>query len=165
MGISTMPNQGFITSRRKVLLGAAAMLATGAGAPPMPRILFICQAGTAKSAIAREFFRRRARERGISISAFSRGLAIEDHVSMRLRDALRNEGINPAHDRAQKLAKRDLRSADIVVFFNPLPPSLMPVAARDWTALPSVNDNWPQARADLVQRIDALLDEIATAKR
>jgi Low molecular weight phosphotyrosine protein phosphatase len=161
MGLSTM----FKISRRPILLGLAVMLVTGAGASSVPRVLFICQAGTAKSAIAREFFRRRARERGITVSAFSRGLAIEDHVSLPLRNALRKEGINPAQDRVHRLVKRDLRDADIVVFFNPLPPSLGVTKARDWTALPSVNDNWPAARADLMKRIDALLDEIAGTPR
>ena len=155
----------FIVSRRALLLGLAAIAATGANTPPKPRVLFICQFGTAKSAIAREFFRRRARERGISVSAFSRGLTLEDHISPPLRTALREEGIDSAHDLARKLAKPDLRAADIIVFFNPLPPSLGPVAARDWMTLPSVNDNWPQARADLVQRIDALLDEIAKGRK
>jgi arsenate reductase (thioredoxin) len=154
----------FIVSRRGVLLGLAAVVATGASAPP-PRILSICQFGTAKSAIAREFFRRRARERGISVSAFSRGLAIADHISPPLKAALRGEGIDPAHDRARILAQRDLRAADIVVFFAPLPTALTPVTARDWASLPSVNDNWPQARADLVRRIDALLDELERGRR
>jgi protein-tyrosine-phosphatase len=147
-------------NRRSLLIGLSAFALAGA-AKPVSRILFICQAGTAKSAIAREFLRRRAKERGISVLAFSRGLVIEDHISPPLRSALLSEGIDPKHDRAQKLVESDLRAADIVVFFNPLPRSLGPVSAQDWTALPSVNDAWPAARADLVQRIDALLDEIA----
>jgi arsenate reductase (thioredoxin) len=154
-----------VVNRRALLFGLTAVVATGARAAPPPRVLFICQFGTAKSAIAREFFRRRARERGVAVATFSRGLTLEDHISPSLGAALRGEGIDPAHDRPQVLARRDLRAADIVVFFNPLPPSLGPVAALDWTALPSVNENWPQARADLTQRIDALLDEIAGAKR
>jgi arsenate reductase (thioredoxin) len=160
MGISNR----VVVSRRTLLLGFTALVATGARARSSPRVLFICQFGTAKSAIAREFFRRRARERGISVSAFSRGLTLEDHISPLLGAALRGEGVDPAYDRPRVLAGRDLRAADIVVFFNPLPPSLGPVAARDWTTLPSVNENWPQARADLMRRIDALLDEIARAK-
>lgn len=159
-----MPNK-FMVSRRMLLLGLAAIAATGASAPPKPRVLFICQFGTAKSAIAREFFRRRARERGISVLAFSRGLTIEDHISQPLSTALREEGIDAAHDRARKLTKRDFRAADIVVFFNPLPASLGPVVARDWTTLSSFNDNWAQARADLVPRIDALLDEIVKGRK
>jgi arsenate reductase (thioredoxin) len=161
MGMTNM----FVVSRRRLVLGLVIVAATGASARSVPRVLFICQFGTAKSAIAREFFRRRARERGISVSTFSRGLMLEDHISPPLQTALRAEGIDSAHDRAQILAKSDLRAADIVVFFNPLPPSMGAVAARDWTTLPSVNDNWPQARADLVQRIDALLDEIAKGRK
>jgi protein-tyrosine-phosphatase len=149
-----------VISRRSLMIGLSVFALVGA-AKPVPRVLFICQAGTAKSAIAREFMRRRAREQGIAVSVFSRGLEIEDHLSPPLRSALHSEGIDPAHDQALKLVKSDLRAAVIVVFFNPLPAAMKPIAAHDWTSLPSVNDAWPKARADLVQRIDALLDEIA----
>jgi arsenate reductase (thioredoxin) len=153
-----------VPGRRTVLIGGLVLAVTGASAPP-PRVLFICQAGTAKSAIAREFFRRRARERRVSVTAFSRGLTIDDHISASLQKSLYDEGINPAHDRAVRLTRRDLRAADIIVFFNPLPVALGPVTAQDWTALPSVNDNWPLARTDLMLRIDALLDEIARMRQ
>ena len=161
MGVSNK----IVVSRRALVLGLAAVVATGASASSPPRVLFICQFGTAKSAIAREFFRRRARERGILVSAFSRGLTLEDHISSPLGAALRAEGIDPAHDRPQVLTRRDLRAAGIVVVFNPVPATFGPVAARNWTALPSVNENWPAARTELVQRIDVLLDEIAKRRR
>ncbi len=164
MGMQMKSHYPLLTSRRMVLLGLSTFLATGA-AKAVPRVLFICQFGTAKSAIAREFFRRRAFERGIEAFAFSRGLMLEDHISPPLRTALGTEEINPAHDRARILAKRDLRAADIVVIFNPLPPSLKAARVHDWTTLPSVNDNWAQARADLMQRIDLLLDEIAKGRK
>jgi arsenate reductase (thioredoxin) len=156
---------GWNVGRRAFMRAILMMPLAGAHAAPIPRVLFICQYGTAKSAIAREFFRRRARERGIAVSAFSRGLSLEDHISQPLSEKLQAEGIDPSHDHPQILAKRDLRRADIVVMFNPLPVSLGLVTARDWTTLPSVNDNWPAARAHLVVRIDALLDEIAGARR
>jgi len=53
-----------------------------------PRVLFICQYGTAKSAIAREVFRQRARERGIPVVTFSRGITPEEHISPALRARL-----------------------------------------------------------------------------
>jgi Low molecular weight phosphotyrosine protein phosphatase len=148
-------------NRRLLLIGLPAIALAGA-AKPVPRILFICEFGTAKSAIAREIFRRRARDRGIKVTAFSRGLkGIEDHVSPPLRQALAAEKLDTRRDGFAKLAPRDLRAADMIVTFVPVPENQQWRELRDWTALPSVNDAWPAARADLIQRIDALLDEIA----
>jgi hypothetical protein len=148
-------------NRRLLLMGLSAFALPGA-TKPIPRVLFICEFGTAKSAIAREFFRRRARERGIKVTAFSRGLkGIEDHVSPPLRQALVADDLDTRRDGFSKLAPRDLKATDMIVTFVPIPENLHWRELRDWTSLPSVNDAWPAARADLVQRIDALLDEIA----
>lgn len=129
-----------------------------------PVVLFICEFGTAKSAIARELLRRRAKARGIAVTALSRGLQIEDHVSPPLRLALNADGIDSRRDGFAILAKKDVQVADTVVTFVRLPDALRPRDLRDWSAVPSVNDAWPAARADLDRRIDALLDQIVASR-
>lgn len=129
-----------------------------------PKILFVCQAGTAKSAIAREIFRRRAKERGIAAEVFSRGIVLEDHVSAELKEKLRADGIDTTAEPATQLAATDWTAADILVNFNPLPASVKHADVRDWSDLPSVNDDYANARIILDKRIDALLTEIANRK-
>lgn len=125
------------------------------------RILFVCQFGSVKSPIAREHFRRRAAERGIRVEANARGITPEQHMSSELRLALQKDGINPTADPLLALAPADAASADILVYFDKLPPGLRATDRRDWTSLPSMNADYGAARADLVGRIDRLLDEIA----
>ncbi len=138
-----------------ILLGAAS-------APAKPlTVLFVCQAGTAKSAIARELFRKRASERGIAAVAFSRGLHIEDHVSLPLRQKLAAERIETRRDGFSVLTARDVRAADIVIAFTAIPPAHRPRQVLDWSSVASVNDSYVTARADIDARIDALLDSIA----
>lgn len=111
---------------RRIFLASGAMLVIPGVASArvrVPSVLFVCQAGTAKSAIARELLRKRARERRIAITAFSRGLVIEDHVSMSLRQRLDADAIDPRRDDFKLLSASDLRNADIVVSFTPLPPA------------------------------------------
>ena len=155
------------TNRRTVLaLGAllAAVPATGFAKPAKPPVvLFICEFGTAKSAIARELFRKRAHERGIAVTAFSRGLQIEDHISLPLKRRLDAEGIDSRRDGFAVLASKDVRAADIVVTFAMLPVAYHPRQLHDWTTLPSVNDAYPVARADLDKRIEGLLDTIVAS--
>lgn len=129
-----------------------------------PRILFVCQAGTAKSAIAREIFKQRAKERGILVDVFSRGIVVEDHVSPQLKANLRADGINTNAEPATQLAPADWAAADILVNFNPLPVSVKHDDVRDWSDLPSVNDDYANARTILEQRIDTLLTEIGNPK-
>jgi Low molecular weight phosphotyrosine protein phosphatase len=128
-----------------------------------PKILFVCQAGTAKSAIARELFRKRARERGIAVDVFSRGIILEDHISPDLRRKLVADGIDSAAEPAKVLGAADLKVADILVRFNPLPAGAVHPDIRDWSDLPSVNDDYANARNILDARIDKLLDEIVSA--
>jgi hypothetical protein len=141
----------FDCSRRRVVIGSAAtlLLAACASLPSQapPKILFVCQFGTTKSAIARELFRRRALERGVTVAAISRGLTIEDHISPTLRQRLVAEGINPNADAPKVLEPQDWQSATLVVAFNPLP-SAVPVAKiRDWIDLPSLNESYCPAIA------------------
>jgi protein-tyrosine-phosphatase len=159
-------SQKRICRRRFVALSIciSGMMATGCLAKPQakpPKILFVCQAGTAKSAIARELFKRRARERGIKADVFSRGIVVEDHISPTLRQKLIADGINTTAEPAKPLEPTDWAAADILVNFNPLPASVAHDDVRDWSDVPSVNDDYVNARALMTKRIDALLSEIA----
>ncbi len=127
----------------------------------VPKVLFVCQFGTAKSAIAREVFRQRARARGIDVTAFSRGITPGGHVSAALKARLTKDGIDSARDGLHRLSRKDIKAANIVVTFNPLPATMLPKDIRDWSAVPSVNDDYSAASADLRRRIDALLDTLA----
>lgn len=124
------------------------------------KILFICQYGTAKSAIAREVFRQHARRRGIDVRAFSRGLTLENHISPDLLRKLLADQIDTRADVPKRLRKSDWAGADIVVAFNALPVTVKRSGIRDWSDLPSVNEDYAKARAILDVRINALLDEI-----
>lgn len=153
--------------RRQVLIGAFVAVVSAMtpavlrASPSPPRVLFICQFGTAKSAIARELLKRRAAERGIPVAVFSRGITPEPHLASSTREILLAEGIVLDAEEARKLSAVDLRAADIVVIFNPLPAPMRSRNQRDWSDVPSVNDTYPLARAELDRRIDLLINELA----
>ena len=161
---SSVNRRGFVVSA----LSATVLAASGCAFQPTAKpakILFVCQAGTAKSAIAREIIKKRAKERGIAVEAFSRGLQIEDHLSPALKLKLRTDGINTNAEPALTLEPTDWALADILVIFNPLPASVKHNDVRDWTDVPSVNDDYANAKRIMDARINALLDEIAPKKR
>ncbi len=134
------------------------------------RVLFICQAGTVKSPIARELLKRRANERGISVTAFSRGIEPAQHVTPELQRRLQADQIQTLGDPLSRLKSADLKSADLIVTFHDLPTSL-PLAPKqktkiqNWASVPSMNDAYAVARADLDKRIELLLDALAAKGR
>ena len=145
-------------------LAAAAFTSAVAAAKPVskgPQILFICQFGTVKSAIARELLKRRSSERGLFVNVASRGITPEEHLSPDVEARLSADGIDPRAEPLRKLEQRDLDSADLVILFDRLPEGLRARNVRDWTDLPSMLNRYPEARADLDRRIDQLLDQLA----
>lgn len=163
MGTSKSNRSG--VTRRAVIAGIGAGLAcmTSARATrvAVPRVLFVCQYGSVKSPIARELLRRRARARGISVFAFSRGITPKAYLPAELNRTLLAEGIDPARDGLHRLLPIDARSAEVVVHFDPLPSWFGGAGSLDWTANPSMLASYPASRADLDRRIEALLDLIA----
>lgn len=151
-------------TRRRWLAAAIAIAMTPAcvstHAAARPRVLFVCEAGTVKSAMARELFRARAAERGIAVDVFSRGIDPADHVSPGLRQRLIADHIDTTAEPARALTTEDWRSASLVVAFNPLPPSVTRSDVIDWTSVGSMNDDYDRSLADLNARIERLLDEL-----
>lgn len=157
-------------TRRQLLavlaLAAASVGGRAAGAPEAtpgdtPRVLFICQFGSVKSAIARELFRRRAAERDIAVVAESRGLTPQHHASAKLLEELRKDGIDPGADPLRKLERADIERADLIVLLDTPPSGLGLEIARDWRDLGSFTGDYEKTKADLESRIDDLLDEVA----
>lgn len=128
-------------------------------------VLFICQFGSVKSAIARELLRRRATERHHSLTVFSRGITPEPHLPPALQRDLLREGIDTNRQPLQQLRQSDLDAADRVIIFDRLPAGLRATNVEDWTDTPSVLNDYTRARADLDRRIDELLNRLSAAKR
>ncbi len=149
-------------TRRTALLGLAAVTAFPAPAYAMrlPRVLFVCQAGTVKSAVARELMRKRARERGIGVTVWSRGIVPVDHMTAPIRQRLIGEfGIDPENERAKTLRQRDLDRADITVLLDTLPANLHKSGAIDWTDQPSLLNAFDASMAYLEAHVAGLLNE------
>ncbi len=151
-------------SRRSVLIGAVSVACGCASASPASEpanVLFVCRYASVKSTIAREHFRRLAAARGLDVRAQSRGLTPEDHVTPALAAALAGDGVDTRSEPMRMLTAADLDAADIIIVFDALPTEMGSWPVRDWSDTPSMNADYAAARAVLVPRLNALLDEIA----
>ncbi len=149
-------------SRRAVVLAAlaapGALRAQPAPCAP-PTVLFVCPAGTVKSAIARETLKRRAAAAGVQVRVVSRGVHPEDHVSPALAANLRADGLDPAAEPALALRDADVAGADIVVAFDEAAQAPVLKAARVWD-IPSWNSDYAGAKAALAVRTEDLVGEL-----
>lgn len=146
-------------SRRSITLALLAAPTTALAACPPAKLLFVCPAGTVKSAIAREVLRSRARTVGLAVEVASRGLTPEDHVSPTLAANLRADGLDPAREPVSALAPVDVARADLVIAFDGAASSPLLRSGRAWRT-PSWNTDYTAARADLSGRMDALVAEL-----
>lgn len=152
-----------------LLLTPALAHAQSAPCPP-PSVLFVCPAGTVKSAIARETLKRRAAELGVTVSVSSRGVHVEDHVSPGLAANLKADSLDAALEPPQNLVSADVSAADIVIAFDEAAQVPALRGARAWDT-PSWNSDYAGAKAALAAHIDRLLAELrakpcaAVAKR
>src|SRR5687767_3654618 len=140
---------------RRLLLVLPLMFAaapTEAACRP-PLVLFVCPAGTVKSAIARETLKRRAAAEGLALDVRSRGIAPEDHVSPELARRLRADGIDPATEPARAVTAADVARADVVVAFDAAAEAPVMKGARAWVT-PPWNADYDTAKADLDRRLD-----------
>lgn len=151
-------------SRRHAIIGLATLVSACTGAKVNKRagarVLFVCQAGTVKSAIAREHTRRLALQRGLDLTVWSRGVSPADHMTPDLAAALARDTIDVASEPIRALQDSDLSSADIVVVFTDLPEQFSSARVRDWSDVPSMVADYKRARPILLARIEALLDEL-----
>jgi len=129
-----------------------------------PHVLLVCQFGTVKSAIARELLKRRAAQRGVTLSVESRGITPQHHLPSELEQRLAADGINPAAEPLRQLQARDIAAADLVIGFDKLPSQFRPRRLLDWSDLPSMVNDYAKSRVILDARIDSLLDSLRSAR-
>src|SRR5258708_4839682 len=145
------------------LLVLAPVWAQSGKAPdPKPRVVFVCEHGSAKSVIAAAEFSRMARESGIDLDILSRGTNPDAEIPKLVRAGLKADGHDIGAMKPAKVSKDDLRGATKIISFGPdLKPLLAQGAAvADWSATPSVSDDYRAARDYIRKRLEDLLKEI-----
>lgn len=156
-------------SRAGVLLFVLCAAAGEAQTPPVrpeaaAAVVFVCEHGSVKSLIAREWFNRLASERGLKVRATSRGLSPEASVPGPIADHLRDDGFDVATFHPRPFEPSDLSGAMRIVMIGADPPPFTHgTAARvdRWDGVPPASENYTASRDVLKGRIVKLIDELA----
>ena len=128
-------------------------------------VVFVCEHGSAKSLVAASLFERMAKEQGVAARALSRGTTPDPSVPDVVVEALRGDGFDVSSFRPQVLTDADVvtsaRLVAIGIDLGLLGAKAGPRAVR-WDDVPAVSTSYPEARRDLVARIERLLEELRT---
>ena len=131
-------------------------------------VVFVCQHGNVKSLIAREWLERLAAERGVRVSAVSRGLTPENPVPAAIAERLSGDGFDVSGFEAAALAPADLERATRVVMIGVETPEWMRShdgLVEKWDGIPPATERYEASRDALRGRIAKLLEELARRRR
>src|SRR5688500_17267117 len=121
----------------------------------IPRIVFVCEHGAAKSIIAAAYFNRLAEETNSGVRAIARGTHPDPELSSIAITGLRDDGLTPTELVPQKLSLADVESAQRMITFCELPAEYQSKASVEyWDGVPPVSEDYQKARDEIVERIN-----------
>ena len=145
------------------LLGLASVSAQDNKSPATkPTVVFVCEHGSAKSIIAAAELERQAKEKGLDLNVLARGTNPDAEVPKLVRDGLKADGYDIEILKPTKLSEKDLKGAVKVVSFGPDLTPWLPArsAVADWSATPSVSENYRAAREYIRKQVEILLKDL-----
>jgi arsenate reductase (thioredoxin) len=132
-------------------------------------VVFVCEHGSAKSLIAREWFDRLARERGLPVRGVSLGVVPDAAVPAPIAEALGKDGFDVRAFVPSRADAAALEGASLVVAIGLERPGALPVppdgAVEVWEGIPPTSPRYEATRDALRQRIEALLERLEADRR
>jgi arsenate reductase (thioredoxin) len=126
-------------------------------------VLFVCEHGVAKSALAAALFNDMAKARGLALRAERRAAKtpqIEPSVST--TKGLTADGLPIPEGVPLQLSEQDMRNAlRVITLGTSLPVAVPNRATEDWDDVPAVGEGYAAARDTIRRHISKLLDDLA----
>lgn len=132
-----------------------------------PSVLFVCEHGAAKSAIAAAYFDKLAKERGLKYRAVFRGTNPDPALAPAAVKGLKLDGFETKGWKPELVTKNDLDTASRIVTLGCDVPGRESVAEKldEWNNIPSPGQDYTIARDDILKRVQSLVDELAKKER
>ncbi len=133
----------------------------------IPRILFVCLHGAAKSVLAAADCERLAKSRGLRLTADFAGTEPNADIAPAVAAALRADGVDLAGRKPRLVSRQDVVAADRVVTFGcDLGAAAEPgMTVEQWTDVPAVSDGLPAARAAIRAHLERVLADYENAAK
>jgi arsenate reductase len=127
-----------------------------------PTVVFVCEHGSAKSVIAAVEFKRMAIENGLDLNILTRGTNPDAEIPKLVRDGLKAGGYDIGTLKPTKVSSKDLEGATKIISFGPdLTPWITDgTKITDWSATPSVSEDYRRASEYIRGQLELLLKEL-----
>jgi pyrimidine-specific ribonucleoside hydrolase len=132
------------------------------GEEHVPKVLFLCPHGAAKSVMAAAYFEEVAREIGLAVRVDAAGTDPDEQVSAGVAARLKEDGIDVSEIRPRKVTAEDVERADVVVSLGceveAIPEGVTEL--RRWDEVPLPSQGMEASRDAIRKRVEELAAEL-----
>jgi protein-tyrosine-phosphatase len=127
--------------------------------PSGKTVLFVCPHGAAKSVLAGSYFNLLAERRGLTVRAVSCGTEPDPEISERVRADVAANGAVLCTNQPTLMTRADAAEAELLVTFDLSESELGVRPHRTWDRLPALSEEFEQAKAEILTRVESLVAE------
>jgi protein-tyrosine-phosphatase len=125
-------------------------------------VVFVCLHGSVKSQMAAAHFNRIAKERGLNITAISRGIEPDKSIPASVRTGLAHDGLAPASEVPSSLRADEASDAAGVFAFDDVPGDRSGTAnVTRWSDVPPALQDYARSRDAIVRHVEEVVDRLA----
>jgi protein-tyrosine-phosphatase len=124
-------------------------------------VVFVCLHGSVKSQIAAAHFNRIAAERGLNVTAISRGIEPDSAIPAGIRAALARDGLAPQSEVPAGLRGEEASQAAGVFAFDEVPSDRKGTAKVTlWSDVPPASQDYKRSRDAIVRHLEEVVDRL-----
>lgn len=122
-------------------------------------IIFVCEHGGARSAIASLYFNKMVRDHHLPYRSAFRGLTPDSVITKETRGGLMKDGFETASLTPIALSMQDVNTNTLLISLDCTIPTSYP-RFRAWTGIPAISSDYELARREIVSHLDQLIVEL-----
>ena len=127
----------------------------------MATIVFVCEHGGARSAIASVYFNKMAKEQNLQYRSIFRGITPDSTISQATRRGLDADGFETAALSPVALTSNDIGPSTLLISLDCKPPTSYHTT-KEWSGIPAISTDYAVARDEIVKHLNQLIGELKT---
>ena len=124
-------------------------------------IVFVCEHGGARSAIASVYFNKMAKEQNLQYRSIFRGITPDSTISQATRKGLDADGFETAALSPVALTSNDIGPSTLLISLDCKPPTSYHTT-KEWSGIPAISTDYAVARDEIVKHLNQLIGELKT---
>ena len=131
-----------------------------------PTILFVCEHGAGRSAIAAAFFNKMAKEKKLNYQAIFRGIHPDSALGPAIQTGLMKDSVDVNGWKPVLLSRRDIQKASRIVAMDCEIPEKDRIAKlhTQWSDIP-MDQGYNDARDEIIKKLEVLILELEKQDR